>query len=83
MPLSTKLCTEVSPRMPLLVKNVEYSTSRNERIGRYNVENRAVGVFRLRLISNKCAPATSTIHGTRELFSTGSQAQNPPKLKAS
>ena len=22
MPLSTKLCTEVSPRMPLLVKNV-------------------------------------------------------------
>ena len=37
----------------------------------------------LRLISSRWAPATSTNQGTRELFSTGSQAQNPPKLRAS
>ena len=30
MPLSTKLCTEVSPRMPDLVRKVLYKTSKNE-----------------------------------------------------
>ena len=30
MPLSTKLCTDVSPRIPDLVRKVLYKTSRNE-----------------------------------------------------
>ena len=50
---------------------------------RYTVENNAVGLVRFLLMSSKCAPATSTIQGTSEEFSTGSHAQNPPKLKAS
>ena len=50
---------------------------------RYTVEKRAVGSLRFRLMSNRCAAATRTIHGTSDEFSTGSQAQNPPKLNAS
>ena len=73
----------MSPSTPLLVKKVEYSTSKNARMLRYTVEKRAVGSFLFRLMSSKCAAATSTIHGTRDEFSTGSQAQNPPKLRAS
>ena len=33
--------------------------------------------------SSKCAPAAIVSQGTREVFSTGSHAQKPPKLNAS
>ncbi|CAI8172701.1 MAG: Uncharacterised protein [Cryomorphaceae bacterium] len=33
--------------------------------------------------NSKCAPAAMVSHGTKEVFSTGSQAQKPPKLNAS
>ena len=45
--------------------------------------NKAIGFFRLRLISRRWAPATRVSQGTKEEFSTGSHAQKPPKLNAS
>ena len=45
--------------------------------------NKAIGFLRLRLISRRWAPATRVSQGTKEEFSTGSHAQNPPKLNAS
>ena len=34
MPGSTKECTDVSPNTPLLVRNVEYNTSMNDKEAR-------------------------------------------------
>ena len=40
-------------------------------------------VFFFFTMNMRCAAATSVIQGTSEAFSTGSQAQKPPKLSAS
>ncbi len=80
-PKSTKAWTEVSPKMPLRVKNVEYRTSKKES----RAKNMAVAgaVFLCFTTIIKWPAATKVSQGTREEFSTGSQAQNPPKLNAS
>ena|ERR1035437_2778588 len=53
----------------------------NVRIAKKNVMNADCAL--LRLISITWAAPTNVNHGTKDAFSTGSQAQKPPKLKAS
>ena len=81
MPSPVKLCTLVSPNTPLRVRKVLYSTSRKVISVRPKALNREVS---LRLFTSIRWPAPTRVsQGTSEAFSTGSQAQKPPKLSAS
>ena len=80
-PKSTNEWTELSPRTPLRVKKVLYSTKRKESMAMMAVS--PPDVFFFFTMNMRWAAATSVIQGTSEAFSTGSQAQKPPKLSAS
>ena len=67
--------------MPLLVRKEEYSTIINVVVVR--IKDDFIDLPVVFVINMRWAAPTSIIHGTRDAFSTGSHAQNPPKLNAS
>src|SRR5690606_36277913 len=80
-PFPVKECTEVSPKTPVRVKKVEYHTKIKMSMKNTKVIFKDLPV--LLSITKVCTPAINISHGTREAFSTGSQAQYPPKFKDS
>ena len=81
IPKSVNAWTEASPKTPLRVRKEEYRTKIKVR----NVRNKRDFITPPRRCSTiiRCPAPTRVSHGTKDAFSTGSQAQNPPKLKAS
>ena len=76
-PASVKACTDASPRIPLRVRKVLYTTSKKETVARTKF-------VRWNFPVRRCArrvwiSAIEVSHGTRDEFSTGSQPQYPPQ----
>jgi hypothetical protein len=81
MPSPVKLCTLVSPRTPLPRQE---GGVQDQDEGDQREQEEAEECRGLRLFTNIKWPApTKVSQGTKEAFSTGSHAQNPPKLNAS
>jgi len=72
-PGSVKECTDASPSTPVLVRKVEYKTNAKARMIKRKLAFKEWPVWLY--TSMVCRPAIKINHGTRDAFSTGSQAQ--------